>query len=175
MHAQVVKQSVYLSSVIIVVTKIATSRVLCIWACCNYHKLVDKVKSWFLCTSNCWTSLTSTTNCAFFVQHACGLPTTPTPCADLTLDCACSTSMQRSPNHEVYTAMYTALRGMLQSKYECASAGIFKGACPVDRSSTLHVAALWSARNGAQCLTESLRIECSKFQLNRKAEALSLS
>ena len=106
-----VKQSVFLSSVIIVVTKIATSRVLCIWVCCNYHKLVDKVKSWFLCTSNCWTSLTSTTNWAFFVQHACGLPTTPTPCADLTLDCACSTSMQEIPKSwNAYSYVYSSER-----------------------------------------------------------------
>ena len=37
-HVQGVKQSVMS---IIVVTKFARSRVLCICACCNYHELVD--------------------------------------------------------------------------------------------------------------------------------------
>ena len=85
-----VKQSV-LSIVIVIVMKIARSRVLGICACytctCNYHELVDIGKNWFLCTSNCWTWLTSATNRAFSVQHACGLPATPTPCADVTRLC----------------------------------------------------------------------------------------
>ena len=84
-HAQGVKQSV-LS--VVVVTKIARSWVLGICACCNYHELEISTKNWFLCTSNYWTRLTSATNRAFSVQHACGLPTTPTalhmPCADMT-------------------------------------------------------------------------------------------
>ena len=75
---------VCLSSV--VVTKIARSRVLGICACCKHNESVDigeklvsvcfKVLKW----------LTSATNRAFCVLHACGLPTTPTllACGDAT-------------------------------------------------------------------------------------------
>ena len=38
------------------------------------------VKNWFVISaSNCSKRLTSATNRAFSVQHACGLSTTPTP------------------------------------------------------------------------------------------------
>ena len=77
-HAQGVKQSVCLS---VVVMKITRSRVLGIYVCCNYNESVDVGENWFLCTSNCRTWLTRATNHAFSVQHACGLPTAPTPCA----------------------------------------------------------------------------------------------
>ena len=40
-HTQGVKQSVLSVIVVIVVTKIARSRILRICACCNYHGLVD--------------------------------------------------------------------------------------------------------------------------------------
>ena len=45
------------------------------------------VKSWFLYASNYLKWLTSATNHAFSVQHACGLSTTPTrlACADATV------------------------------------------------------------------------------------------
>ena len=77
-HAQGVKQSV-------VVTNIAKSL--------EFQASVRAVtttnwkisaKNWFLCTSNCWTWLTSATNRAFFVQHACGLQTALTPRPDIT-------------------------------------------------------------------------------------------
>ena len=44
------------------------------------------VKNWFVRPSNCSKKLTSVTNRAFSVQHACGLSTTPTllACADAT-------------------------------------------------------------------------------------------
>ena len=69
----------------VVITEIARSRVLRIYVCCNYHELVGiGKKNWLLCDSNWRIWLTSATNCAFFVQHACGLPTAPTLCAYLT-------------------------------------------------------------------------------------------
>ena len=49
--------------------------------------LVDYLNFWLFdreCSSNCQIWLTSATNRAFSVQHACGLPTTPTPRADVT-------------------------------------------------------------------------------------------
>ena len=49
-YAQGVEQSVL--SVIVIITKIAKSQVLRICASCNYHKLVDIGKNWFLCASN---------------------------------------------------------------------------------------------------------------------------
>ena len=58
------------------------------------------------------TKLASATNRAFFVQHACGLPTTPTPCADLMRLCMLDLDAgnpDMHPSHEVHTAMYTAL------------------------------------------------------------------
>ena len=36
------------------------------------------MKNWFVSASNCSKKLTSATNLAFSVQHACGLSTTPT-------------------------------------------------------------------------------------------------
>ena len=79
------------ASVLSVVTKIARSRVLGICACCNYHRLVDigekLVSVCFKLLNMAWHGmawLTSATNRAFSVQLACGLPTAPTPHADVT-------------------------------------------------------------------------------------------
>ena len=86
-HAQGVKQSVLsVCRLLSLNTKIARSRVLGICACCKHNESVDigeklvsvcfKVLKW----------LTSATNRAFCVLHACGLPTTPTllACGDAT-------------------------------------------------------------------------------------------
>ena len=66
-------------------------------------------------------------------------------------------STERKPalNSEVRLTARCNMR-LPTSRYACASAGIFKGACPVVQSFALHVAALRSAQNGAHCLTESL-------------------
>ena len=55
--------------VVVVGTKIARYRVLGVYACCNHNQSID---------INCSKRLTSATNRAFSVQHACGLSTTPT-------------------------------------------------------------------------------------------------
>ena len=83
-HAQGVKQSVCLSVVVVVVvigTKIARSRVLGVCACCKHNQSVDIDENWFIRALNCSKRLTSATNRAFSVQHACGLSTTPTSLA----------------------------------------------------------------------------------------------
>ena len=79
-HAQGVKQSVCPSVVIVVVvgTKVSRSCVLGICVCCKHNQSVDIGENWFVRTSNCLKRLTSATNCAFSVQHAYGLSTTPT-------------------------------------------------------------------------------------------------
>ena len=91
-HAQGVKQSVCPSVVVVVIvvvvvsTKIARSHVLGICACCKHNQLVDIGEKLVLRPSNCSKRITSTTNCTFSVQHACGLSTTPMllACADAT-------------------------------------------------------------------------------------------
>ena len=75
-HAQRVKQSVCLS--VVVGMKIARSLVLGGCAYCKHNQSVDIGENWFVRIPNCSKRLTSTTNCAFSVQHACGLSTTPT-------------------------------------------------------------------------------------------------
>ena len=103
----------------VIITKIARSRVLRIYVCCNYHELVGiGKKNWLLCASNWRIWLTSATNRAFFVQHACGLPTAPTPCAYLTrlrmldLDAGKGHQVMKS----IHLCTYTALQfsGVLQ-------------------------------------------------------------
>ena len=65
--------------VVVVGTKITRSRVLGICAYCKHNESRYLWKTGFyIYASNCWTWLTSATNCEFSVHHACGLPTTPT-------------------------------------------------------------------------------------------------
>ena len=87
MHAQGVKQSVCPSVVVVVIgTKIARSRILGIYVCCKHNQSVD-IDGKLVCTHfekrlmayGLWLMAYSVTNCAFSVQHACGLLTTPTP------------------------------------------------------------------------------------------------
>ena len=75
-HAQGIKQSVYPS--VVIGTKIATSLVLGICACCKRNESVEKL------VSTSFKLLKYFTSAAFSVQHACGLSTTPTllVCAD---------------------------------------------------------------------------------------------
>ena len=74
--AQGVKQSVRPSVVDVVVgTKIVISRLLGICACYKQNQLIDNGEKH---ASNCSKRLTGATNCAFSVQYACGLSTTPT-------------------------------------------------------------------------------------------------
>ena len=76
-HVQGVKQSVCLSVVVVIGTKIARSRVLGICACCKHNQSVD-IGEKLVCTRFellkkaywCYKSCIS-------VQHACGLSTTP--------------------------------------------------------------------------------------------------
>ena len=75
---QGVKQSACLFVVVVIGTKIARSCVLGVYACCKHNQSVD-ISEKLVCTRlNCSKKLSSATNHAFSIQHACGLLTTPT-------------------------------------------------------------------------------------------------
>ena len=85
-HMQGVKQLVC-PSIVVIGTKVIKSQVLSIYACCKHNQSVDiseKLVSTHFKLLKIW--LTSATNCAFSVQHTCGLSTIPTllACIDAT-------------------------------------------------------------------------------------------
>ena len=94
-HVQRVKQLVL--SAVIVVTKIARSRVLHICACCNYHEFI--IGRYRRKTGFCALGIAEHGSLVlqivhFFVQHVCRVPAPPIPYHVLTwLNCTCSTSM----------------------------------------------------------------------------------
>ena len=58
-HAQGVKQSVCMSVVVVIGTKITRSRILGIYACCEHNQSLDVSENWFVHASNCSKRLTS--------------------------------------------------------------------------------------------------------------------
>ena len=89
-------------SVVIVGMKIAGSRVLGIYVCCKHDQSIDIGERLVIRVSNCSKWCTRATNCAFSVQHACGLLTTPTllACADTTAH-AQAQSWKGSSDHRI--------------------------------------------------------------------------
>ena len=74
--------------VVVVGMEIPRSRVLLgICVCCKHNQLVDIGEKLIIRTLNCSKRLTSATNRAFSVQHACGLSTTPTLLAKYPVVC----------------------------------------------------------------------------------------
>ena len=143
-------------SIVIVITKIARSQALYICACCNYHKLVDTGEKWFLYASNCWTWLTSATNRAFSIQHACGLPAALTPCADVTQ--LCMLDLDAGKGRQVFKCMCAA-QLQYSSGSECSASVLatlhYNGwrvcrVCALE-SSSLHVEPSPSGWDNGQC------------------------
>ena len=104
--------SVVVVVVVVVGTKIARSRVLGICACYKHNQSVDIGENWFVRASNCSKRLTSATNRAFSVQHACGLSTTHTPLASAAATAhAQAQCWKRSSNHKTALKQSVAISG----------------------------------------------------------------
>ena len=82
-------------------------------------------KKWFICASNFSKRLTSATNCAFSVQHACGLSTTP---ADATAH-AQALCWKGSSHHETATYVPHSAAILRKSGY------MARGVCALQSSS----------------------------------------
>ena len=95
-------------SVVVVLTKIARSRVLGACACCKHKQSIDIGGKTGLYALRIFSKrLTSAINSAFSVQHACGLLTTSTFCIIATAH-AQARCWKGSSLHETATCIYAS-------------------------------------------------------------------